>query len=320
MPADVIPFDQHPLMDEGCCIPTEELEIFCNEVIAFLKSRQPGIVFTGTSRAGKSSAAEFFQRNHRAYLGKEIPIYMMEMWTKGPATQSTENRFFGYVLDALGYELPNSGVAPVKLDRAVKLVISACESLGDKRALFIIDEGQGLGHKEYGYLMDLFNPLRRKGIRFKVLIVGQEPAMEKEIGLLSKYPQIKARFHRRVVSFRGLSTKVQLQRILRIVDAETEFPEESGWTFTAFFLPKAYNSGFRLESLCDSMWMQMGKSLVNEHGFSMQDSMDVITELLLALAILDKESLDPEDPAVVECIQGVCIEIGAGATQLKDIE
>lgn len=64
----------------------------------------------------------------------------------------------------------------------------------------------------------------------------------------------------------------------------------------------------------------MGKSLVNEHGFSMQDSMDVITELLLALAILDKESLDPEDPAVVECIQGVCIEIGAGATQLKDIE
>jgi hypothetical protein len=36
--------------------------------------------------------------------------------------------------------------------------------------------------------------------------------------------------------------------------SNSEYPEDSGWSFTRYFYPAAFNSGFRFESYADSLW------------------------------------------------------------------
>jgi hypothetical protein len=292
VPQDLIDQEEHPLLTEKCCIPTYGVEVFYNAALKLLRSRRPGMALIGNPRTGKTYAAEDFVANHSTVLGKAIPVIHMPSWTEGPKTSSTEARFHGTLLDAIGYDLPFSGTAVVRLHRAVDLILEQVSETADNRALLIVDDGQNLGKKEYGYLMDIYNLARIGGCRLKVMLIGQKKEMIKKIAEMKKYPQIRQRFHTLTREMPGIRSEAELRRILECFDSTSTFPEGSGWTYTFFFVPRAFESGFRLSDAAGELWTALGSAFMWDREVSVQTAMEIVTDLLVELSIADDKALE----------------------------
>lgn len=64
--------------------------------------------------------------------------------------------------------------------------------------------------------------------------------------------QIIARFLSEPLAFDGRTSVEELKEILKTFDEGTEYPEGSGWSYTRFFLPQAFEQGFRLQTYASS--------------------------------------------------------------------
>lgn len=68
--------------------------------------------------------------------------------------------------------------------------------------------------------------------------------------------QIIARFLSEPLAFDGRTSVEELKEILKEIlktfDEGTEYPEGSGWSYTRFFLPQAFEQGFRLQTYASS--------------------------------------------------------------------
>jgi hypothetical protein len=62
-----------------------------------------------------------------------------------------------------------------------------------------------------------------------------------------------ARFLIRKEQFWGTRSKDDVRDILRFIDS-AEYPPGSGWTWTRFFIPAAWNLGVRLEPHADTLF------------------------------------------------------------------
>ena len=292
VPQDLIPMEEHPLLTEECCIPTHGVEVFYNAALKLLRSRRPGMALIGNPRTGKTYSAESFAKHHSSVLGTSIPVAHMESWTEGPKTSATEARFHGCLLRALDYDTPFTGTAVKRLDRAVDLVLERVSASDDNRALLIVDEGQNLGKREYGYLMDYYNLVRKGGCRLKVMIVGQKKEMKRKIAAMKKYPQIRERFHTLTRVMPGVRNEAEIRRILDCLDATSTYPDGSGWTYTYFFVPRAYQAGFRLADAAEELWLPLKSAFQWDGEVAVQTIFEIVTDLLVEASYSDSKDLD----------------------------
>ena len=64
--------------------------------------------------------------------------------------------------------------------------------------------------------------------------------------------------------FHGLKSERQIKKCLKAYDI-AEYPEDSGWSFTRYFFPAVFNSGFRLTSHAASLW-EAFRLIKDAHG------------------------------------------------------
>jgi hypothetical protein len=96
--------------------------------------------------------------------------------------------------------------------------------------------------------MDLNNDLDRAGISLTVLLVGQKELLHQKSALMqAKKAQIIGRFMIHEYKFSGIENITDIGVCLRGYDVESEFPEQSGWSFVRYFFPEAFSQGYRLE-------------------------------------------------------------------------
>ncbi|MEO0953154.1 MAG: hypothetical protein AAFY44_17785, partial [Pseudomonadota bacterium] len=158
--------------------------------------------------------------------------------------------------------------------------------------------------EEYGFLMDLYNDLRADSIRLKTVLVGQ-PSLQSDQKELRGCKQIKARFMPRWLHMRGVYDKDHLDRILRAIDDETEFPENSGCTYTSFFVPNAFEGGFKLRNQLGPLWDALKNArrecnLGESNDFTMQTIMEFLTDVLREIAHTDSPDLVTGDAVLRE--------------------
>ena len=301
-PMDYVPVDEHPLMTEECLFATKGIEDFCNFVSAIYKSRSPGGSASGIPRVGKSESINYFMRYHESFMGKPIPVFCFEMWPPEPGVVNTERRFYGEMLRSIGYASHEHGSAPLKRQRIVDFIQESCFGLNDTRALLFVDEAQNLQLSQYLFLIGIFNELRRKRCRLKVILVGQ-PELSSNIKKLGDKPQIRGRFMSRNIAFSAFVDKEDLNRVLMSCDTGARFPSENGWFYTEYFLPQAYAAGFRLSTERKLIWQIMcdtrGASIPGKQGeFTTQIVMDIVSELLLELSEDDRSKLALEEATI----------------------
>lgn len=266
----------------------------------------------GLPRIGKTQAIRYLMDNVAFLLGSPIPTTLISCW-EYTASGTTENRFFSEMLHSLGYELSRSGTAALKRRRVIDCMVERAVEVHEHRYLILVDEAQWLSDAHYRFLMDLHNQLKMADIRLIVLLVGQPELQEIKENLRSaRKRHLLGRFMTGSHRFTGVTGLSDFRRMLQALDEGSEYPEGSGVSFTKYFVPKAYDSGWRVARDAERIWSTLDKVCRRENipkteELPIQPLTACIRWLLKTLNEMDCSELELDDALIEEVIYRVAL-------------
>jgi hypothetical protein len=245
-----LPRNTHPIETGKYNIPTNEINKLYEKVKNSIQNRLPGTVVHGRPRLGKTRAI--------SYLVKTLPddFENLPMYTLLCREHSKPNEdvFFTEILKDVGHGLFATGKAPVKRDRLMKFLLERADASGQSRTVFFIDDAQRLHELQYNWLMDICNELDRFGVNLTVFLVGQNELLnQRSVFFEEEKYQIIGRFMVEPYKFYGVRTVEDLFECLVCYDEDSIYPAESGWSFTRYYFPKAFEQGFRMHKYADDL-------------------------------------------------------------------
>lgn len=235
----------------------------CDTVTSWVENRCPGGIIHGRPRLGKTRAMQ--------YLVNELsntnnPMFWPVCTTTCRQYRApTEGGFFEDLLRDVGHAIVG-GLASNKRDRLNKFLLETAELSRTNQIVLIIDEAQRLQQIQYDWLMDIYNELDTNGVFMTVILVGQDELLhQRSVFLTLKRVQIVGRFMVHTFKFEGIKRACELKTCLSGYDEYSEYPENSGMSFTQYFFPDLFERGFRLASFADEMF-EVYKELRKENG------------------------------------------------------
>lgn len=243
MERPIFPVGTHPIEIGLYTLPTPEILRLMDHLKQIVRNGAPGTIVYGHPRFGKTRAT-FFALN---YLPKElhsdIPIFITEC---KQSRIPSERSFYKDMLDDFNFDFSSSRDVQQLRKQIVHLFIEKGERSPVRKVVLFIDEAHRMTEWQYNCLIDIYNELIRAQICMTVISVGQEELKNRRSFFLrNKKSQIIGRFMTSEYQYHGMQTDKELSACLYSYDI-TEFPEGSGWTFTRYFFPEAYNEGKRL--------------------------------------------------------------------------
>lgn len=241
----------HPLSSQSYIVPTPAIATMYARVRHCLRRGVTGALIYGHTRWGKTYAVRYCVR----LLRHELPRVVVLTFGMPQNPSRSEALFFGMLLEAARHARPDSGTA---LQRRLRLYHKLGELVarasGNTLVVFV-DEAQRLELEHYEWLRDVQDELGRRGIRMFVFLVGQPGLLNRRSAFTQNVDtsQIVSRFMIDEMRFAGLSASSDLKMSLAAYDTSI-FPEDSGWTYTRFFLPRAFDDGFRLGAQQQILW------------------------------------------------------------------
>ncbi|MGZ8184239.1 MAG: hypothetical protein ACXWT1_20025 [Methylobacter sp.] len=159
----------------------------------------------------------------------------------------------------------------------------------------LCDEAQRYSYNEYEWLRDIHDELAQLGIRLHTLRVGQPQLLnQKNAFQLRGDEQIVARFMIEELKFYSIRNAEETATCLNGYDM-TEYPESSGWTFTRYFYPKAYEAGLRLTNSAHLVWNAFAEL---HHQAALPGPLEIPMDYFsraVESALLETSHLDAED-------------------------
>lgn len=239
---------QHPIETGSYRLPTKEIINLYAVVSRWISNRSPGGIIYGRPRLGKTRAISMLEFQLKKEFGEDLQIFKMLCSQHKPS----ENRFYTDLLREIGHFAYNQGKSEIKKERLIKYFIERAQSSYHKKIILFIDEAHMLYESDYNWLMDIYNQLDRYNITMTVILVGQDELMfQKSAFIASCKMQIVGRFMVHEYMFSGIKSKEELEYCLNAYDELTEFPEDSGCSYTEYFFPQAFQDGKRLNNEAD---------------------------------------------------------------------
>lgn len=255
--------NSHPIETTHYVLATLAMDDFCQTIRRWTRQRCSGGLIYGAPRRGKTRAVRYLVRVLPDLL--EIPVPTISfVWRD--YKQAAEGTFFQDLLKAAGHLLPDKGNANAKRERLIEFITEKVQATGQDRLIMIIDEAQKLHEAHYKWLIDVHNELDASDISLVVLLVGQQDlAHQYSAFKLANKTQIIGRFMVNQFCFRGLLSAADVGTCLKGYDEESEYPVESGWSFTRYYFPAAFHNGFRLQQFKELVW-QSFKEIKEQFG------------------------------------------------------
>ena len=252
-----IPPDRHPLTLLKYIVGTPSIDGAYTEVKRVIRHRVPGAMLIGNSRFGKTYAARWIARMMKEDYPKIVTVTFGCERKKRPV----ESAFFENILEASEHDEIYSGTTGAKRGRLINFLTEKVTRSGQNLMVFFIDEAQRLDSIEYEWLWDIHDKLERRGIRMITFLVGQQKLLNQKSALKEQGDhQIVNRLMVDELRFHGVRSAEEVASCLAGYD-ESCFPVDSDWTYTRFFLPRAYEDGLRLAKDAHLVW----DAFVNAH-------------------------------------------------------
>ncbi|MGF6265329.1 hypothetical protein OKW49_006322 [Paraburkholderia youngii] len=242
---------EHPLLSQSYIVPTPAIAAMYARVRRCIRRGVSGAVIYGHTRWGKTYAVRYCVR----LLRHELPRVAVLTLGMPQNPSRSEALFFGMLLDVAQHARPDSGSA---LQRRLRLYHKLAELVtrasGNTLVMFV-DEAQRMEIEHYEWLRDVQDELGRRGIRMFVFLVGQPGLLNRKSAFRQSVDtsQIVSRFMIDELQFAGLRSAGDLKMPLMAYDSSV-FPEGSGWTYTRYFLQRAFDTGFRLGTQQPLLW------------------------------------------------------------------
>jgi hypothetical protein len=235
----------HPIETHKYLIFTPAVYVFFRIVLQWIESGASGGMIYGKPRHGKTSAIKCVA----TLLVEEfkMPLPIVTVCCKDHQHPG-ENAFFEDLLYDVGHVLWSAGKTSAKRRRFTEYLTELVEKSGQGRLVLFIDEAQKLHEQHYKWLIDLHNELERRCIVLTVLLVGQDELRHQFSAFqMTKKAQIIGRFMVRQMRFSGITDGKEMRECLANYDTDSEYPPESGFSFTRYYFPSAFESDLRLE-------------------------------------------------------------------------
>lgn len=251
-PRPSVPKGTHPVEERAYIIPSNEVLRMYQAVHRWIKYRSPGGIIYGRPRLGKTRAIEYLIRTLPNEFSYDLPIFHVRTLHEKIAN---ENNFFQTLLQDVGHSIPYTGKSAIKRSRLNKFLIEKGDNSKLKRIVLFIDEAQCLHEIQYGWLMDIYNELDSYRIAMTVILVGQlELLHRRSLFLETNRHQLVGRFMVNEHQFRGVRNIEDLRICLQCYDNTTEYPQESGWSYTRYYFPEAFALGHRLGDFTEEIF------------------------------------------------------------------
>lgn len=245
-----VPTRKHPIYTGDYYIQTSSIDNLLSDVTNWIDSRNPGGIIYGRARIGKTRAIHNLMLQLKQIYGENLPIFNVLMSEHKPS----EKYFYLEMLKDIGHTLARSNRPASDLKtNLVNHLISQGKSTSMNQVIIFIDEANFMSMDDFNYLIDIYNRLERAQIRMTVLLVGTKELISLKTALMQmNKQQIVERFMVREFHFRGIRSLKDLQICLASYDY-SEYPKNSGWSFTKYFYPEAVTNGQKLYSLADDI-------------------------------------------------------------------
>lgn len=216
----------------------------------WMKGMRPGCIVYGFSRTGKSHAIVALSD----LLPKEFKDLSALKHSMLQHQRLTEKEFFRNILASFQHARAEYGNAGTKRDVLVDYITEQANANEQQRAVIFIDEAQWVRPIEYGYLRGVYNSLIDRGVAPMFVLVGDRE-LHKEYLNYKKYEnyEIIGRFMSSSFEFGGIKGEAEINLVLHGYDC-TEAPQNSGWSFTRYYFPSAFDAGWRLTSQTKNLW------------------------------------------------------------------
>lgn len=242
----IIPPGCHPVETDDYQIPTNEISNIFMSVCRWIQLRTTGAVIYGRPRLGKTWMIKYLRNQIPAYLGVNLPIFHI---VSLHAKIAKEDEFIESLLHDMDHVFATAGKAGAKRQRLLKFLEQQGRETPLRMVVLFIDEAQCLDSLHFEWLMDYYNKLDLLKITLVVFLVGQPQLYsQKTIYSRGHEDQIIQRFMIEEHKFNGLRNELDIRSCLRSFDERSEYPKNSGWSFTRYYFPEAFAVGERLQN------------------------------------------------------------------------
>jgi hypothetical protein len=197
------------------------------------------------------------------------------------------------------------------MEKFLLRVVSKLEERGGNHFVMIIDENQLLSIDAYNELLVIHNRLGARGISMTTVGFGQTEILGKRQVLFALgATNLVARFLCEPVKFVGCLDLQDLTSILDQYDSKIEYPLDSGCTYTQFFLPQAFASGFRIANYASVVWAAL-INIAGEKGpgsLPLEHIFRVIEHMLLRCRHMDSANFEISAAIIDESIDASLIK------------
>lgn len=300
-------FEEHPVRLRDYMIPTPPISQATARQLYLADKRAPGAAFIANPRFGKTWALKYLASVvAQALSGRSfVCVSARDHAKKNPKNAVAD------VGDALGLDM--SGKTDGGIHRVVnKLWMHTAESRA-RHLIIGVDEGHRWDPDEYSGLLAITNALwDRFKVRTTTFVWGQRDLVNlRTIMMLERRTDLLARFLPLPFQFRGISSQGELQQVLTAYDELSEFPIDSGWSFTRFFFPDAFENGFRLSQYAEMLWDALARASAG-HKADLEVGMEWITmaveHLLLDHYTKDHKQWRFEPDDIAEAVEATGFE------------
>lgn len=296
----------HPIILANAVLPTRSVkDAVARTLLAAIQARS-SISFWADPVTGKSSCIraiiKVLQKN---YAGSGI-LLMEAVEDKSQA----EGRLLISILKSINFaHKPHRELAEKR--EQVKRALIAMSGPG-KRIFFIIDEAQEITDDEFGWIKAVINALSKSDIKVGTILFGQRELRERKEQLKANgRSDLYVRFLKGLREFRGVRVQEDLDVICEAMDRHSEYPSGSGWSYTQFLFPRAYDAGFRFKNISATVWERI-RAMVPPSMLRKGLPMDVIASLLSHLCRdcqrLDAASFTPKEQAIDKALRAALAE------------
>jgi AAA domain len=262
----------HPVETDRCILVTPMIEALETEIMRWIINRVSGGMVVGEPRRGKTRA--------KRYLNIVIPQRIAGLpvlsFRCHKHIRLNERVFFARLLDCTNAPDPDKGTPGGMRSSLTDRLCDLAERADCNQVVFLADEAQRLQDLDYQWLMDIHNELDERDINLSVILFGQPELLHQRSAFQQAgKKQILGRFMTRDFAFHGLIDLEDVKHCLNSYDLASEYPAGSGYSFTRYFFPEAFDAGWRLASHAEDIWQEF-MAVTTEYAVSRYEEIPML--------------------------------------------
>jgi len=284
---------KHPILMRRAVLPTPAVQSAIAIACKAAFGQRDSVAFWANPLSGKSSCV----RSLGVVLARDFPGCGILVYEAKKKQVCAEGAFLEDVLDTMNFEVKKGRTLSAKRTQTMRALYAHAAPRG--HLFLIIDEAQEMAEGEFCWLKAIINWLVERDCCVTVLLFGQHELLDLRQNLITKgRSDLHARYMAELYEFENIHNEEELQVTFAACDSQSEYPANSGWSYTRFLWPEAFAHGFTLAKQASTAWLAFVKASPNTgcaFGVSMRWVARVLAELADATKDEDRASfgIDP---------------------------